>query len=101
MADQAKGLPPSEAVRTPTFPQKLTTEVLYMFEHAVDAALTELEQLWGPSVTTLPPNQCALMQRLIYARSAGIALRHKSHRAIETLLKLQADADALEGQVNP
>lgn len=101
MADPAKGRDPSGHVQFPVLYPDKTQAVIDDLVDACQLAHAELISLYENGYSELAEAQTPVRRRLLWACAAVECLRFGAIPAVDALLKMQADADALEGEVNP
>lgn len=99
MADLPKGQAPFEHVPYSTLHPKSTEAVIDALVDACNLALAELVELNDPRWPNRMKRQTPIRRRLLWACAAAECLRFGSIPAVDAVLRMQADADALEGEV--
>lgn len=101
MADLPKGQAPFEHVPYSTLHPKSTEAVIDALVDACNLALAEFIEMYAGDYPHLAQRQTPIRRRMLWACAAAECLRYGSIPAVDALLRMQADADALEGEVNP
>lgn len=70
-----------------------------MMGNALESAIAEFYALMPCLDAVTAERHMTIRRRIIFAQAAATALQLGSRHGVEQLLKLQADADAVEGQV--